>query len=219
VRLIRDAQSWARTISMHGESQAPATLERIFRETLTFAAYLVTNQLADCRLEISPDSRQQITTALRDEFEQALASIRGDCSMEADDEDRLLAIQVEHYIHGNRAGLAITEEMFARFCEVTGMHTTALVGTGPNLAQIFFYVRVFALVDAGEQLTLEQRKHLLRTAQRCREHFSHLVERAFSAEHFSPTMIGGVEKAARQMGQGFRHSLPMPRTKPDPFRI
>ena len=172
----------------------------LFRETLTLAAFLLTARSQERGLAMSDAVRQRLTAALRGEFERALDQIqRRDSSGQSPSGDTLER-QLALYADGDHAAWGITAEMFARFCQVTGMHSPALAGTGPNLAHIFFYLRIFALVDAGERLTLEQRKHLLRAAQQCREHFAALAVTAIPSEASSPALHGATEQAVPRPG-------------------
>lgn len=123
-RSNRDAQAWAERLACHGVLNEHGTFERVFCETPTLAAFLITNRTHESGLALSGAARQRLTAALRGEFARALAQIhRRDAS--GDTLDRQLALDAE----GNHPGLEITTEMFARFCQVTGMHSTALAGT------------------------------------------------------------------------------------------
>lgn len=128
-RSNRDAQAWAERLACHGVLNERGTLERVFCETPTLAAFLITNRTHESGLALSGAARQRLTAALRGEFERALAQIhRRDSSGEnacGGMPDRQLAL----YAEGDHVGLEITAEKFARFCQVTGMHSTALAGT------------------------------------------------------------------------------------------
>jgi hypothetical protein len=194
-RSIRDARAWAEKLADHGVLNAHGTLEMLFRETLTLAAFLLTARCQERDLAMSNAVRQRLTAALRGEFECALDQIQRRDSSSKRPSRSTLERQLALYADGDHAALEITAELFARFCQVTGMHSTALAGTGPNLAHIFFYLRIFALVDAEERLTLEQRKRLLRAAQQCREHFAALAATTIPSDTSSPALPGFTEQA------------------------
>lgn len=214
-RLIRDAHQWAETLVRHVAPGGGGAVEGVFRETLAFAAFLVTHQSSDLPLAMSTAARERLTAALRREFEDALATIdarlAGDPpSHGKDGSRRQLERRVAFYANGNSVGLEITEEMFARFCEITGLHSTALVGSGSNLAQMLFYVRIFALVGADERVTLEQRKHLIHAAQQYRAHFAALAEETCDPARGTPAIGSAARRALRQMGVQLRAALAPP---------
>ena len=209
-RMVRDARKWAAKLARHAIPRQPETAQRVFRETLTFAAFLITDRAREAGLHFSDSARRELSALLRAEFERALADLHDDGSTAASNFGDGLETQLALYSTGGPSGPEITPGGFARFCQVTGMHSTALVGAGPNLAHIFFYLRLFAIIDADERLTLEQRKHLLRAAQECREHFATLTESAPPDAAPSPALSAATNVVRVQAVAPHPHALDLP---------
>ena len=193
-RSIREARSWAEKLAQHGVGNEAGTRERLFRETLTLAAFLLTRHSRESDLTMCSTTRRRLTAVLRDEFANALAQIHRRAASDMKTPGATLDRQLACYADGDREGLEITARMFDRFREVTGMHSPALTGAGPNLAPIFFYLRIFALIDADERLTLEQRRCLLRTAQQCHEHLAATSDTTFPAGDRPPALPKGANR-------------------------
>jgi hypothetical protein len=204
-RLIRDGLSWAKRFASHNARIDSAGLENVFRETVTFAAFLVVSRAPEARLTGSKARLERLSAVLRHEYDFACARIRTRPSTPSPPAgaEGALAQAIAHYSTGRQDDSWMTERRYARFCEVTGMHSTALTGHGPNLAQIFFYLRIFAVIDGDDQMTLEERKRLLRAAQDCREHFVALSKRLLADGSVSPSLATSAP-VARQTGSASR---------------
>ena len=69
-----------------------------------------------------------------------------------------------------------TEPMLAEFQALTGLGSGDLVGEGPNLAALLFYLVVHGRVFARQADTLEQRRWLIQALRECREYLERAID-------------------------------------------
>ena len=149
----------------------------VFREVLAFALRLVQLRLDDSPNAADPAARAAL-----------LAELRTECGRQAQrraepptgtTEPRLgsypgkAALQTEAARTDSTPspGSQITEEMFAQFCESTGLASASIAASGVNLAALMFYVVIYSVAIGDRVVSLERKQRLLQTIQQCKDYF------------------------------------------------
>ncbi len=207
-KLCRAALAWVKTFQVCAATDSAALREAVFEETSAYGL---------CLLEL------RLSPANPDAAEAFLAKIRYECAAiqgrwkgrvrggrkqlrppQLPGEPAAFVMQYQKYSAPGSEPFRMTDDLFQDFCQTTGLGSNVLVGKGPNLATLVFYIVLHGLFAANGDLSREQKNHLLRAAKSCRSFFEEEITRWLAkagSEPFPSALLPGVFRRD-QLGAG-----------------
>lgn len=180
-KLCRAALAWVKTFQVCTATDSAALPEAVFEETAAYGMCLL-------ELRLSPANAAGA--------EAFLANLRHECAAikgrwqgrvrggrrqlrppQLPGEPAAFVMQYQKYSAPGSEPFRMTDDLFQDFCQITGLGSNVLVGKGPNLATLVFYIVLHGLFSANGDLSREQKNHLLRAAKSCHNFFEEEITR------------------------------------------
>lgn len=194
-KLCRAALAWGKTFQACADAPHAVCREQVCEETLAYSLCLL-------ELRLGPPSAEafhflaEVRRECQEQFAQwqhlARTSRKQLSPPPPAQEQAGFANQYLMYAGRDSGAFRITEPMFQDFCEMTGLSSTCLVGTGPNLAALVFYIVLHGVFTAHRPISRERKRVLLGAAKSCRAFFEDLLDQWLgktTAAAFSPVLL------------------------------